>query len=170
MGPWSGYACVAALLTGCSGPQLVLGGGGDSGCVPGVYEGRYECATGPDGSAPSAEGPFSLTLVGDMGGKSLNVAPGTKIVTDQQGATSSADLSGTLDCTTNKLDGTLKNVTASSATLTVSIKGMGDFSARYDATESPPALVDGVIDPPPIVTGPVLGSLAGTCTWTATLR
>jgi hypothetical protein len=166
---WSWYACVAALLTGCSGPELVLGGGGDSGCVPGFYEGTFECVTGVDGSVPSSAGPFSLKLEGDMGGKSLNVAPGAKIVTAQQGATSTTDLSGTLDCTTNKLTGALKNVTSSSAAFTVTIKGMGKFSARYDATQLPPALVDGVLDPP-AVGGAGIGSLAGTCTWTATLH
>ena len=169
MSHWSWSACVAALLTGCSGPELVLGGGGDSGCVPGFYEGTYECVTDSGASLPSGGGPFALKLEGDVGGKSLTVAPGTKLETGQQGITSSADLSGVLDCRTNKLNGTLQNITSSSGAFTVTIKGTGNISARYDATQSPPALVDGVIGPP-VVPVPGLGSLAGTCTWTATLH
>jgi hypothetical protein len=167
----SSFQCAtfAIILSACGGTTVALGGGGDSGCVPGVYEGTYDCTTGADASAPSGSGPLSLRLEGDVGGKVLNIAPGTKISTSQSGVMISGELSGTLDCATGRLQGSLGNVMSSSASFTLVINGTGDFSANYDARSSHPALVDGVLDPPQVVQS-ALGTLMGTCTWSAMLH
>ena len=169
---WFFCACFASTLAGCSGPELILGGGGDSDCVPGVYAGTYDCSPqGPDASALTS-GPLSLRLEGDVGGKVLNIASGTKIATTQAGIEFSAELSGSVDCATNRLKGTMSNVTSSSKSFTFVVNGTGDISAGYDGRSSPPALVDGVLEPPGLAGLPEagLGALMGTCTWTATLR
>lgn len=162
-------ACLPLMLVACGGPALVLGGGGDSGCVPGVYSGTYECTTGTDASAQSGVGPLSLKLEGDLGGKTLNIASGTKLSSSAAGIVYSAEVVGSLDCTTNRLDGTLQNFVTSSASFTFSLKGAGSISADYDASASPPALVGGVLGTPPLVqTG--LPTIASSCTWTAKLQ
>jgi hypothetical protein len=50
----------------------------------------------------------------------------------------------------------------SSPTLNGVVKGMGPFEAVYDPDASPPALVNGTMGPPPL--------LSARCTWTATLQ
>lgn len=176
MSHWFLYVGFVSTLAGCSGPQLILGGGGDSDCVPGVYAGTYHCAPqGSDASALSTSGPLSMRLEGDVGGKVLSIASGTRIATTQAGIDFSAELSGSVDCATNRLKGTMSNVTSSSKSFTFVVNGTGDISADYDGRSSPPALVDGVLNPPGLTGLPGLpegglGALMGMCTWTATQR
>jgi hypothetical protein len=162
-------ACLPLMLVACGGPSLVLGGGGDSGCVPGVYSGKYECTTGADAAPQGGTGPLSLKLEGDLGGKTLNIASGTKLSSSVDGIVFSADLSGSLDCTTDRLKGTLQNFVTTAASFTFSLKGNGSISADYDASASPPALVGGVLSTPQLVQSG-LPTLAGSCTWTAKLQ
>jgi hypothetical protein len=182
---WLAHAVAVGALTGCGGEKLFLGGGGDSGCAPGTYAGVYNCNMGSDASfqvtgfdaaafQQPASGRIAFELQGDVGGKALHIAPGSRFTSTQSGSfasvdlsgTSSSDLSGTLDCATYRLTGTLANVTFASMTLTVAEKGVGAVSADYDASASPPALVNGVIDPPPTLPG----FFSTTCTWTAELQ
>jgi len=108
-------ACLVCLLAACSGEKLVLGGDGDAGCMPGTYLGTYQCATSPDSSFQiTGNGSISLTLTGDRGGPNLLIAPGTKVSSSEQGITTTSDLSGSLDCLTGKLQGTLSQVTLAS--------------------------------------------------------
>jgi len=182
---WLAHTVAVGALTGCSGEKLFLGGGGDSGCVPGTYAGVYSCNMGSDASfqvtgfdaaafQQQASGRIAFELQGDLGGKALYIAPGSKFTSTQSGSlasvdlsgTSSSDLSGTLDCARYRLTGTLTNVTFTSMTFTVAEKGVGDVSADYDASASQPALVNGVINPPPTLPG----FFSTTCTWTAALQ
>ncbi len=117
---------------------------------------------------------MSVTLVGDRGGPSLFIASGTKVSSMQLGVATTSDLSGSLDCLTNKLQGTLSQVSFSSASFNGAFQWdkqlSGQLSADYDASASRPALVDGIMVPPQAEG--TLGSLQaqGTCTWTATLQ
>lgn len=164
-------ACLACGLGACGGQKVVLGGDGDAGCAPGTYAGQYTCAAVPDASFQyEAGGVISLTLTGDRGGPTLYIAPGAKIAGSQQGVGSSADLSGTLDCATNRLAGSLGNVTYQSGGITAAVKGKGAFSADYAGGGSPPALVNGTLAGPPSL-NPLGGTLGqGTCAWSATLQ
>jgi hypothetical protein len=164
MGTWLRYACFLPALGACSGKTLVVGGGGDSGCVPGIYTGTFECGGGPDASSLGGRGQVSIRLEGDWGGKTLNVAPGTKLTASQAGAVFSVDLSGTLDCTTNRLEGRLQNGMSSMQAITIIVNETGTISADYDASATPPALVAGVFDQPGFA------SLSSACTWSATLQ
>jgi hypothetical protein len=181
---WFAHTVTVGVLTGCSGEKLFLGGGGDSGCVPGIYAGTYACNTSSDASfqvtgfdAASIQqmsGRIALALQGDFGGKELHIAPGSTLTTIQSvsfgspalSGTSSADISGTLDCTRYRLTGTLSNATFTSMSFTAVTKGVGDLSADYDASASPPALVNGVVNPPQALPG----IFSGTCTWMAALQ
>jgi hypothetical protein len=164
MGTWFWYACFLPVLAACSDTTLVVGGGGDSGCVPGVYAGTFECGAGADASSLGGRGQLSIRLEGDLGGKTLNIAPGTKLTTSVAGAAFSVDLSGTLDCTTNRLVGSLQDGKSVMSSITIIINEAGTISADYDASASPPALVAGVFSQPGF------GSLSSACTWSATLQ
>lgn len=163
--------CLVCLLAACGGEKLVLGGDGDAGCVPGTYVGTYQCNTDPDSSLQATgSGSMSVTLVGDRGGPSLFIASGTKVSSTQLGVATTSDLSGSLDCLTNRLQGTLSQVSFSSASFNGAFNGTGQLSADYDASASRPALVDGIMVPPE-AEGTLGGLQAqGTCTWTATLQ
>jgi hypothetical protein len=167
---WTAYIVASAGLAGCGGDQLLLGGGGDSGCVPGSYAGGYDCNAGSDASplAPP-NGRIALDLQGDRGGKSLQIAPGAQLTGAQQGGTFSAELTGTVDCTTYKLAGQLNNVrvVSTSPAFTITGQGLGELSADYDA--SVPALVNGVIISPGMIPLPLVG-VPTMCTWSATLQ
>ena len=152
---------------------LVLGGDGDAGCAPGAYSGTYQCSTTPDSSFQAMmSGSISLTLTGDRGGPTLYIAPGTQVSSEQQGVTSTSELSGTLDCLTSKLAGTLSHVTFTSVSFNGTFNGTGDLSADYDGRASPPAFVNGIMVPPQ-AQGALAGLQAqaqGTCTWMAILQ
>lgn len=163
------------MLSACGGERLFLGGGGDSGCVPGQYVGEYSCDAGATlfGSG-SGNGPIAITLEGDRGGKVLRIAPGVKLTSAPQGGfTVASDVSGTLDCTTNRFTGTFGNIVSTSPVATVTFNVTGQLSADYDAS-APPALVNGVLEPPQVpdagLGGAALGGSAASCTWYATLQ
>jgi hypothetical protein len=99
-----------------------------------------------------------------MGGQTLTVAPGAEISTGQGGTVYSVDLSGTLDCTTNRLKGTLQNSRSVGGSINVTLNGTGSISADYDASASPPALVGGMFSQPGY------SSVSGACTWSAVLQ
>jgi hypothetical protein len=160
-------ACLGGLLAACGGERLVLGGDGDAGCTPGAYLGTYTCNMAPDSSFQTmGAGSISLRLTGDRGGPTLFIAPGAKIA-GSQGVTSTADLSGALDCATNKLQGTLSNVSFGSGPLNAVLTGTGTLSADYDATASPAVFVDGILS---WQQGALAGFQGQTCAWSATLQ
>jgi hypothetical protein len=183
-----------ALTGGCSGDQLVLGGfGGTSGCEPGTYAGYYDCSSGSDASFPgvldasfpgvvdasfpgavdasfpgAGPGPIVFNLQGDLGGKALYIAPGSKLGENMLGLMFVADLSGMLDCTTRRLSGRLKNITVSTSSFISTSKQDGDLSADYDlrTSSSPPEFVNGVIDNGSTSIG-TFTFQTPTCSWTA---
>ncbi len=155
---------IAMALVGCSGDRLVLGGGGDSGCVPGLYVGSYTCKQ--DGAAPlSPAGPVSILLQGDQGASSLAIAPGTTLSGSQSGTNYVMPLTGSLDCTAHVLHGTLGDVDLTAMGTHLTIHQAAPMTARYDADASPPALVDGVWT---AAQGQTL--LGGPCEWSAQLQ
>jgi hypothetical protein len=105
-------------------------------------------------------GPIVVTLV-PSGADTLALSPDASLSTETSGPMSTATVSGTLECSTRKLKGTVLQIALSSGTLDTTIHGQGDFSATYDPDASPPALIDGVMNPP---------LLASTCSWTAQLK
>jgi hypothetical protein len=170
------HIVAAAALVGCGGEPLLLGGGGDSGCVPGTYAGTCDCGAGADASPlvpPS--GTIVLSLEGDHGGKSLQIAPGSEFTGAQPGAIMFVtELSGSVDCATYKVTGAISRVRVVSGpqTFTITAQQLGDLSADYDA--SGPALVKGVlvngIINAPGISPALLAGTATTCTWSAALQ
>jgi len=140
---WITSCAAFAALAGCSGPRLVLGGGGDSGCVPGTYAGYYDCYS--DGSIQVPPGPIAFTLQGEPQGKTLHIASGATVGMDAGGIATIADISGTLDCTTYKLTGAVSNATIVSSSFTTTVNQAGELSADYDASAPVPAFVNGLI-------------------------
>jgi hypothetical protein len=157
---------IAMALVGCSGDRLVLGGGGDSGCVPGLYVGSYTCTQ--DGAAPlSPQGPLSLVLQGDLGASSLTIAAGTTLSGSASGTNFVMPLTGSLDCTATPhvLHGTLGDVDFTATGTHLTIHQAVPMTARYDADASPPGLVDGTWTEPQYQT-----LLGGPCEWSAQLQ
>jgi hypothetical protein len=138
--------------------------------VPGVYSGQYECTGGSDASTPGSGGPLSFKLEGDKGASALTIAPGTQLTFNWTGLTFTGDLTGSLDCRTNKLKAAMSNITNATLSATITINGSGEFSADYDASSSTPAFVGGVISQPREVSLSSFGPVAGNCSWTAALR
>ncbi len=164
---WPGLApALVCALCGCS-SRLDLGSNDagtsyDADCRPGTYAGTYACDVS-DGSSLFAfapNGPIAVTLV-PMGAGALALSPEAPLSTATSGPMSTATLTGTLECSTRQLKGTVQQITLSSGTLDTTIRGQGEFSATYDPDASPPALIEGVMNPP---------QLASTCTWTAQLK
>ncbi len=163
------FACVAltCVVSGCITPLDL--GSNDAGvpyeasCKVGTYAGTYSCTT--TASSPlgglSGEGPIVLTLV-PTGPRTLGLTPDAALSSTSSGTTATSALSGVLDCSTLKLTGTVTDVVFSSSTFSGTVSGTGVLQAVYDADASPPALVDGVLNPP--------STLAATCTWTAQLE
>jgi hypothetical protein len=158
---------LAWVLSGC-GITLDLGSNDagvpyDADCRPGTYAGSYSCTTKPGSllQGVSNNGPITVTLV-PAGPGSLALTPDASLSSASSGTASNSSLSGVLDCSKRKLTGMVGEVVISSATFNGTILGSGAFDAVYDADASPPALVGGLLVPPPI--------LAATCTWTATLE
>jgi hypothetical protein len=108
----------------------------------------------------AANGPIAVTLV-PSGGHTLALPSGAALSSEMEGTQSSSALAGTLDCSTGKLVGTTGPVAVMSSAFTGNISGTGAFTATYDADGGRPALVDGVLDPPPLI--------GVTCTWSAEL-
>jgi hypothetical protein len=140
---WITSCAAFAAVAGCSGPQLVLGGGGDSGCVPGAYAGYYDCYS--DASIQVPPGPIAFSLEGEPHGKTLHIASGATVGMDAGGIATIANISGTLDCTTYKLTGAVSNATIVSSSFTTTVNQAGDLSADYDASAPVPAFVNGLI-------------------------
>ena len=135
----------------------------DADCKPGVYAGMYMCTPTP-GSAFSwnANGSLTIALV-PSGPTSLTLPPDASLSTSiAAGSTGTSPLSATLNCPTRQLAGTMPEVVFDSADFHATVSGGGAFQARYDADASPPALVDGLMVPPP--------SLSSSCTWSAQLQ
>ncbi len=159
-------ATLACLVSGCS-TALDLGSNDagvpyDADCKAGTYTGKYSCTTTTTSPLQlSGNGPITLTLV-PAGADSLALAPDASLSSTNSGTTSTSTLTGVLDCATGKLTGTVGHVVFTSGTFNGSVTGSGAFSAVYDADASTPALVEGVLVPPP--------TLATMCTWTATLE
>ncbi len=164
---WAGLApALVWVLCGCS-STLDLGSNDagvsyDADCRPGTYVGTYACNVSDGGSlfAFPPNGPLAVTLV-PLGAGTLALSPKAPLSTATSGPMSTATLTGTLQCSTRKLKGTIQQVTLSAGTLDTTIHGQGEFSATYDPDASPPALIDGVMNPP---------QLTSTCTWTAQLK
>jgi hypothetical protein len=160
------FTALALALSDCS-PALDLGSNDagipyDADCKPGIYTGSYMCTTSPGSLVPlSGNGPISIMLV-PSGARALALTPDASLPGTSAGTTSSAILSGVLDCTTRKLTGMVGDVTFSSATFNGTITGSGPLEATYDADASPPALIAGILNPP--------ASLSAMCTWSATLE
>jgi hypothetical protein len=132
----------------------------DADCRPGTYAGSFACNTA-DSSLFSTQGPIDVTLV-PIGARTLALPPDASLVITGSGTTSTSVLTGTLDCSTRTLKGAFGPVLFTSTSFSGTVLGSGLFSATYDLDASPPALIDGIMDPPP--------SLAATCTWTAQLK
>jgi hypothetical protein len=153
-----------ALLGGCGGDRLVLGGGGDSSCVPGLYLGSYTCTQ--DGSAPlSPQGNVSIVLQGDRGAASLSVAPGTTLSGSPPGTHFVMPLTGTVDCTTYEFKGALGNVDVSTGGSHFTLYESVPMTARYDGDASPPAMVGGTWTAPQ-----AQALIGGPCQWSASLQ
>jgi len=140
-------------------------------CVPGTYSGQFTCNVAALLVIQFPwNGSISLTLQGqETGGGEfpvLTIAPGAKIMgTDSNGGTFTADLSGQLDCATRKLTGSMQNGLYKNSMLMLSFSGA--LSAGYDAQATPRAFTSGAMGP---LQSPQLPTVAGTCTWSATLR
>jgi hypothetical protein len=160
------------LSSACGGDRLFLGGGGDSGCVPGTYTGTFVCS--PDSSvAGGATGSILLDLEGDRGGRALSIADGAVISGMQAGEAYEATFSGTLDCTDYTLTATLGATTfATAGTKLATVYQAGSLTADYDASDAAPALVNGMISSglPGVPATSGLALPAGACVWSATLR
>jgi|HubBroStandDraft_6_1064221.scaffolds.fasta_scaffold788040_2 hypothetical protein len=157
------------LMSACGGQQVLLGGGGDSGCVPGTYSGPYTCDDGLDGALQSmTSGTIRFALQGDRGAAALRIAPGTPLTSTASGTSSTSQIDGTLDCTSYELTGTVTHITLTTGSITLTSQDNGTLSAAYDDQASPPAFAQGVIHSPQPVPGGVLPE--ATCAWTATLE
>lgn len=154
-----------STLLGCSGDRLVLGGGGDSKCVPGLYAGTYTCTQ--DGSAPlNPQGTVSIVLQGDRGAASLSVAPGTTLSGSPSGTHFVMPLTGTLDCTTYAFEGALGNADVTAAGSHFTLYQSEPMTARYDGDASPPAMVGGTWT----ASAQAQALLGGACEWSARLQ
>lgn len=161
-------ATLACLVSGCS-TALDLGSNDagvpyDADCKPGTYTGSFSCVTASTSLiAAASSGHIAVTLV-PAGAHTLALEPDASLSLSgaNTGPSAIASLSGALDCPTRKLKGLDGPVVFSSAGFHGMVSGSGSFDAIYDADASPPALVDGILNPPP--------TLGGTCTWTATLE
>ncbi|HLK41084.1 MAG TPA: hypothetical protein VKU41_30245 [Polyangiaceae bacterium] len=165
-----------AACGGCGGDQLVLGGGGTSDCLPGTYVGTYQCAagTGGDGGFQAAgNGSIVMKLQGDRGGATLTIGPGSQFTGMQAPETWVASFSGSLDCASNKLTGTLGDVNFTlSGSKFVTLYQAGTVSADYDAgadADATPVLANGLITETTQLGAGVTGPVAA-CTWSATLQ
>ncbi len=151
-------------------------------CQPGTYTGMFTTTVTTDaGLFPSLlsfdwKGTLSITLVGHVtqtsSGESfaeptLTIAPGAELSgTDNFGGDFHAGLSGSLDCPSKALTGTLSNGTYTYPGDSGSITMTGTLSATYDGTMTPPALSAGQIS----VGSPMFSTLGATGTWSATLH
>ena len=164
---WLGWFALACVLYGCS-TSMDLGSNDagipyDADCKPGVYTGTYLCMpTSGSSISFNSNGSLSVTLV-PSGPTSLTLQPDASLTTAiVAGTTGTTPLSATLNCPTRQLVGKMPEVVFMSADFNAVVSGGGAFKARYDADASPPALVDGVMEPPP--------SLSSSCTWSAQLQ
>ncbi|MGO9839040.1 MAG: hypothetical protein ACLP1X_33065 [Polyangiaceae bacterium] len=164
--PWAAGACSSTLNLGSNDAGVPY----DADCKAGTYSGTYACSSSADADAlplPAstlpASGPLSMTLVTVGAPTTLAISPDASVSSTISGGTASSELTGTLDCSTRKLTGAISGFAYSSAMFSLKAAGTGVLSADYDADASPPALVNGVMDPPGLE-----GS--STCTWTANLR
>jgi hypothetical protein len=148
-------ACSSTLNLGSNDAGVAY----DAACVPGTYTGTYQCSTAPGSLlVGSMGGPLVVTLV-PAGATTLALTTDAALSATNSGAMFSSALSGVLDCRTGQLTGVVSQVTIMSPTFGGIVAGTGSLSATYDTEGGAPALVDGVIDPPPTV--------GATCTWTA---
>jgi hypothetical protein len=160
-------AALLGVLSGCSSMALDLGSNDagipyDASCQPGTYTGTYACNTSPGSPIQLAgNGPITITLV-PSGASTLSLTPDASIASTASGTTANSMLVGVLDCATRQLTGVVEHVTFSSPTFNGTITGTGTLTAVYVADGGPPALLQGVLDPPP--------ALTTMCTWTATLE
>jgi hypothetical protein len=151
-------ACSTALDLGSNDAGIPY----DADCVPGTYAGTYACNTSPGSPIELAgSGPITITLV-PSGASTLSLTSDASLASTTAGTTANSKLSGVLDCATRQLTGIISDVAFSSTTFNGTISGTGTLSAIYEADGGPPALLQGILDPPP--------TLTTMCTWTATLE
>jgi hypothetical protein len=166
MRPPFALAALLWVLSGCS-AKLDLGSNDagipyDADCKPGTYTGTYACSASSGSPIQFASsGPITVTLV-PSGASTLSLTPDASLASTTEGTTANSVLSGVLDCPTRQLTGVISDVAFSSTAFKGVITGTGTLTAVYDTEGGPPALLQGVLDPPP--------TLATTCTWTATLE
>jgi len=148
------------------------------GCVPGTYVGTFDCTiTAILGLIQIPwKGPMSLTLTSQASGagefQMLTIAPGAHILgTDQYDGGFSANLSGTLDCATQKLTGALDgNYQLMMGLLNVNAMFAGSLAADYAGNAAPPSFTNGVMGPLASPQWGGDGGFLGTCTWSAALK
>jgi hypothetical protein len=148
------------------------------GCVPGTYVGTFDCTiTAILGLIQIPwKGPMSLTLTGHQSAsgefRMLSIAPGAQISgTDQYDGSFSANLSGTLDCATQKLKGALAGTyLLTMGLLNVNAMFAGNLAGDYAGNATPPAFTNGVMGPLASPQWGGDGGFLGTCTWSAALQ
>jgi hypothetical protein len=150
-------ACETALDVGSNDAGALY----DAGCKAGTYVGTYSCTAGSGSPLQLSNGPIAITLA-PAGPDTLALPPDASLSSVNAGTLGMSTLSGVLDCSTRRLTGVAGDVVFTSATFNGTLAGGGPFTATYDGDASPPALVDGVLNPSP--------SLGSACTWSATLE
>jgi hypothetical protein len=146
-------------------------------CVPGTYVGTFDCTISAILGLVQIpwKGPISLTLTGRQSGgevQTLTIAPGARISgTDQYDGSFSANLSGTLDCPTQKLTGALDgDYQLAMGIVNVNAMFAGDMGADYTGSSTTPAFTNGVMGPLASPQWGGDGGFLGTCKWSAALR
>ncbi|HMI86017.1 MAG TPA: hypothetical protein VK550_18100 [Polyangiaceae bacterium] len=111
---------------------------GKNPCKPGVYQGNFACSYSPGdagvGLFPVA-GPISLKMVQSQNGEFLEVREGLLDGTANLFFTFRADITGKLDCKTQKFDGKLEHGTYSGF-LVINGTFQGPLASDYDRIAS----------------------------------
>ena len=114
------------------------GDGGKNPCKPGVYQGNFACTYSPGDAGVvlfPVSGPITLKLVQSQQGEFLEVREGLLDGTANIFFTFRANISGKLDCKTQKFDGKLENGVYSGF-LIINGTFQGPLSSDYDRIAS----------------------------------
>jgi hypothetical protein len=104
-------------------------------------------------------------LQGELGGRSLAIAPGATLSATRGSVVGVAPLTGSVDCTSYRFEGAVGDMTLTSANGPVAtFYGSQPMTAQYDGDTASPSLVEGLI--PPTDAGADLGP----CTWSVQLE